>query len=871
VRFLLTRLSIRHPRATVAATGLVTLVLLALAVVPSVWPGAVPGLRGVTVDTDPENMLSEDEAARVFHRRMKETFALYDMVVVGVVNEEHPEGVFNPASLSRIYELAEYARSLKGAALGVDDPRAGVVDAELLALSTVDNIEQAGSIGETGTVRFEWLMPEPPRTEAEALAVRAKAQRLPLLDGTLVSHDGKAACLYLPLTSKDLSYQVYTRLRERIGRFEGSERYYITGLPVAEDTFGVEMFVQMGVSAPLAMLVIFVLMFFFFRKLSLIVAPMVLAMITVICTMALLVISGKTIHIMSSMIPIFLMPIAVLDSIHVLSELFDRYPKVGNRRKAIEEVMDTLFAPMLFTSLTSVAGFASLAFTPIPPVRVFGAFVAIGIALAWLLTMTLIPAYVMLLRETSLASFGARGGAAGEPASPSILERGLAWMGGLTFRRAKAILVLSVVAVAVAGWGISRIQINDNPTKWFRSSHPIRQADRALNEHFAGTYMAFLALVPGGELPQGPGGESRLVPTAPGAEAGAPALPEGLSDLSESEPGLPAGLGGEAVEAVATAAGSVAGPVAEVELFKEPEVLRYMEGLQRDLLSTGVVGKSSSIADIVKTVHRELRGGGEAEFRIPETAAGVAQTLVQYQSSHRPGDLWHFVTPDYRLSSLWLQLKSGDNKDMERVVEAVAAYAAENPPPEDLEPRWFGLTYINVIWQDKMVTGMLEAFLGSFVVVLIMMVLLLRSFRLALLSMIPLTLTIGLLYGLIGIVGKDYDMPVAVLSSLSLGLAVDFAIHFLARARALYAEHGSWQVTYPHVFGEPARAIARNVAVIAVGFTPLLASPLVPYNTVGLLLAAILVVSGLATLLILPAFLRQFEPRFAASLGRRAQ
>ncbi|MCP4642299.1 MAG: MMPL family transporter, partial [bacterium] len=105
----------------------------------------------------------------------------------------------------------------------------------------------------------------------------------------------------------------------------------------------------------------------------------------------------------------------------------------------------------------------------------------------------------------------------------------------------------------------------------------------------------------------------------------------------------------------------------------------------------------------------------------------------------------------------------------------------------------------------------------------------------------------------------DYDMPVAVLSSLTLGLAVDFAIHFLARARALYDEHGSWEACREHMFGEPARAITRNVIVIAVGFTPLLFAPLVPYKTVGVFLAAILLLSGAGTLLILPALLRLGE------------
>jgi predicted RND superfamily exporter protein len=61
-------------------------------------------------------------------------------------------------------------------------------------------------------------------------------------------------------------------------------------------------------------------------------------------------------------------------------------------------------------------------------------------------------------------------------------------------------------------------------------------------------------------------------------------------------------------------------------------------------------------------------------------------------------------------------------------------------------------------------------------------------------------------------------MPVAVLSSLSLGLAVDYSIHFLTRSRQMY--QGKWQDTIKNVFGEPARAITRNVIVIGVGFMP---------------------------------------------------
>jgi len=864
--------SIDHPRAVAALTVAVTVAIAFLAVAPTVAPKAFSMLPPLKVDTDPENMLSRQEAVRVFHNDMRKLFTLNDMVVLGVVNETHPDGVFNPQSLKNIYELTEYAKTLRGEAIGQADPAAGVIGVDVIAPSTVDNIEQGGP----GEVKFEWLMAKPPETEAEALAVRDKARRIPFLDGTLVSETGQALALYLPVTSKDLSSKVYSRLLKRIATLDGDDKYYITGLPVANDVFGVEMFKQMAISAPLAMLVIFILMLLFFRKLILIVSPLLLALVSVIFTMGLLVITGNTIHIMSSMIPIFIMPIAVLDSIHILSEFFDRYQQTKDRRKTITSVMDTLFTPMLYTSLTSAAGFASLALTPIPPVQIFGLFVAIGVMYAWLLTVTFIPAFVMFIPDRKLDNFGAKHQSAEDEAKAahSLEARILHAAGEATYRYAKLIVALAVVAIIVAGYGISRIQINDNPTRWFEPSHQIRVADRVLNQHFGGTYMAYLTLRPKGEpltppQPSTPAARATADVALPeGLSAEAPSIPEGL-DLGSDAPDLPAGLDGGAPDLPAGLGDSpetepVTTPDVTVEvrpeIFKDPEALRYIEALQEHLLATGVVGKSNSLSDIVKTVHRELIDGTDAQFRIPDSVPAVAQSLMQYQSSHRPGDLWHFVTPDYRQSSLWVQLKSGDNKDMEKVLAAVDEFTTKTPPPFDIEARWFGLTYINVIWQDKMVSGMLQSFLGSFLVVLLMMIILFRSGLWGFLSMIPLTITIGLIYGVIGLVGKDYDMPVAVLSSLTLGLAVDFAIHLLARAREMHAEYGSWEKTHAVVFGEPARAITRNVIVIAVGFLPLLAAPLVPYQTVGIFLASILLVSGVGTVVLLPALIRLLEP-----------
>ena len=104
--------------------------------------------------------------------------------------------------------------------------------------------------------------------------------------------------------------------------------------------------------------------------------------------------------------------------------------------------------------------------------------------------------------------------------------------------------------------------------------------------------------------------------------------------------------------------------------------------------------------------------------------------------------------------------------------------------------------------------------------------------------------------------GKSYDMPIAVLSALTLGLSIDFAIHFLQRARELEKETGSLSQALVLMFQEPSKAIARNAIVIAIGFTPLLLSPLVPYVTVGFFLASIMALSALVTLVLLPALLK---------------
>ncbi len=744
--------AVNHPKTVVALAALIT-VLLAIPI-----PTAV-------IDTDPENMLSSDEPVRVTHSRIKDEFTLSDYLVLGFAGEQD---LMTDDFVKRLGLLTERIEEMEG-----------VVGDDVLAPATVDDIYRTpdGSlvVGGLTDERTGW------KTQP---TVAEKIDQNPILRGKLASADGRAVAVYIPLEAKKHAAAVAEQIEQDMAEIGGFPTHYITGLPVAQDVFGQEMFKQMGISAPMAGVLIFLLMLVFFRKLKVVLAPMILAVMTVIWTMGLLILTGFTVHIMSSMIPIFLMPIAVLNSIHILSEFHERYQKSKSQRDAIVSTMHELYKPMIFTSLTTVVGFGSLMSAPIPPVRVFGAFVAFGVAVAWTLSVTFNPAYAVLLSKRTLSNFGRKDD------SHSPLARLMTGVGRLAVRGRWAFLGTTAAALAVAAYGITQIEVNDNPTKWFKPNHPIRVSEQELGRHLAGTYMAYL-------------------------EFDATQTPD--------------------------------------ETVKNVETLEYMDGLQRALAGLPQVGSTTGISDIVKKVRFELNDGDSTTYAVPDNDQEIAQELFLYEvAGGDPDDLYKFINPDGDRAVLWVQLRDGDNRAVEEVVQTAEAYMAATAPPAGMRFDWGGLTYINVIWQNKMVVGMRNALLGSFAVVLLMMMMLLRSVRLGIISMVPLTVTIALVYGLVGLTGRPYDMPIAVLSSLTLGLSVDFAIHFLKRGQEIYKREKSLTGTLEELFQEPARAISRNIVVIALGFVPLLFAALVPYVTVGAFFLAIMALSGTATFMVLP-------------------
>lgn len=721
-------------------------------------------LPKINIDTDPENMLREDEPIRLFHKKVKEEFGINELIVLGIVRQD---GIFHPDSLQRIKRITDEILKIKG-----------VIADDVISLTVTNNV-----VSEGGILHVRPPMLRVPETQQQIDRLKKEVLDNPLFRDRLVSSDGTGAAIYIPIKSKDIAHEVGEKIKAIYMRENGPEKYYMAGLPIAEDTFGKEMFIQMAVVAPMAGGLLMLLLFVIFRRLSLIVSPMIVAMLSVIWTMSAMIGLGFPVHIMSSMIPVFLMPIAVCDSVHILSDFYEKYPRLGDRRQAVLQVFEELIKPMFFTSVTTAVGFSMLARADIPPVKVFGLFVALGVMIAWALTMTVIPASLMLIREKKPFEKQQRGSAL------------LAGIGRVSLGRSKAVVISGAVLLVVAVYGVTLLRVNDNPVKWFKKHHPIRVADRELNKLIGGTYISYLTL-------------------------------EGTTR----------------------------------EQIKEPEVMNYIEALQRHLETSALVGKTTSVADIVKRINYVLHDEDTRYDVLPDTKDSIGQYLFLFLMSSSPDELDNFVDYDFRKANIWVQLKSGDNRDMTAVVEDTEQYMAANLPPQGIKAEWSGLPYLNITWQRLMVVGMLKATVGSWWIIFILLIVQFRSLWWAVAGMLPLGLSVLFSYGLIGFGGKEYDMPIAVCSTLALGLGVDFAIHFIQRFRDRFKKTQDLQSAMQWTTAEePAIAITRNAVVVGVGFLPLVLATLTPYVTVGVFFSFLALFAGLTTVVLLPALISTFR------------
>ena len=294
----------------------------------------------------------------------------------------------------------------------------------------------------------------------------------------------------------------------------------------------------------------------------------------------------------------------------------------------------------------------------------------------------------------------------------------------------------------------------------------------------------------------------------------------------------------------------------EDDFMKTPSAMRYLEGLQRHLETLPMVGKTFSVVDYVKRINQVLHDNDPRFAKVPETREEIGQYLFLFAMSANPSDLDNVVDYPFRQANVWVQLKSWDAQAMRQVIAAMDEYAQLHPLAIALKPA--GIAYFNLVWNNEVLWDMVKGFLAALVMVFVILVINFRSLKWAVVSYVPLLFTILLLYGVIGFMGKDFDMPISVLSCLSLGMAVDFAIHFVGRFRLRRAKAQGGEPlgdSLDWTAARPGKGIMRNALLFAAAFSVMLFAPLTPYITVGAFIVSMMLLSALTTIIYLPAII----------------
>jgi predicted RND superfamily exporter protein len=272
----------------------------------------------------------------------------------------------------------------------------------------------------------------------------------------------------------------------------------------------------------------------------------------------------------------------------------------------------------------------------------------------------------------------------------------------------------------------------------------------------------------------------------------------------------------------------------------------------------------------VTRINRVLHNDDPKYDVVPEHNDTIGQYLFLFAMSAKPSDLDNVVDYPFRKANIWVQLKTWDANAMESVIQAVNEYRKNNPTPMEFKPA--GIAFFNLVWNHEVLRDMIKGLILALIVVFVILAYDFRSIKWALIGYVPLLFTILLVYGIVGFAGKDFDMPISVLSCLSLGMAVDFAIHFVSRFRqrldeqtAVSGAQSATDLRAPRsalvtdallwTAGRPGKGIMRNAILFASAFAVMLFAPLTPYITVGAFIVSMMLVSSLMTIFYLPALI----------------
>ncbi|MEX2130648.1 MAG: MMPL family transporter [Pseudohongiellaceae bacterium] len=307
----------------------------------------------------------------------------------------------------------------------------------------------------------------------------------------------------------------------------------------------------------------------------------------------------------------------------------------------------------------------------------------------------------------------------------------------------------------------------------------------------------------------------------------------------------------------------------EPEGIKEPGFLSQVEAFQAWIESRESTGAVNSLVDFLKQINQALHGDDPAWYRLPDSPEMTAQYLLLYDSSGTDEDLSDVKDFDNRYLRLTVPIVNMRASDMDAELRTFKSHL-QTEYPELQAMLTGGMVLFNT--QDMYTgRGMFQSFSIALVVMSLFFIVLFKSFKYGILSIIPSILPILLTGGIIGLAGVNLDLSTMVVGAMTMGIAVDDAIHVMNRYLSARALGASARQSIGRAMHESGRAVIFSSIVLVLGFTVLTFANFVTIIQVGLFGAIIMFLALLGDLLFLPAILYKVDGVDTPASGNLAQ
>ncbi|GGX41936.1 efflux RND transporter permease subunit [Saccharospirillum salsuginis] len=453
-------------------------------------------LRTIELDTDLENFIDESTPARQAYNRVKDQYGRNDVVVVGVSAED----VLADATLRRLATLHERIEQdvpwVNRVNSLIDAPyQQGTEDGLLVddliprPVGTLSRAEIESRIASTPTLEglvinesrtFTTLVIEPYTYDFDPDAQSNDESAFDDAFGDDFTASGAGNSTPSPSEAEFLpvekTYELINELERTLTEFDDLDPV-VAGMPVINQQLEHTMQSEMSSFIRLTIVLIVVVLVLFFRRVSAVVAPMSAVVLAILATFGILALTGRPIQMPLIMVPSFLLAITVGDAVHLLTHFFSHFNRGEAKVSAMQAAIRLTAIPMLLTSLTTAAGLLSLATGDIIPITLLGVFAALGVILAFLLTVSLIPALMAVWPVKPRAD------RSDTPKGERLMQgiANLAWR----FGPVMSLVWLGVVAVAIAL--LLQLRFSHNPMNWMPADLPIRQATDTIDDRMSGT------------------------------------------------------------------------------------------------------------------------------------------------------------------------------------------------------------------------------------------------------------------------------------------------------------------------------------------------------------------------------------------------